>query len=208
MTTKILLADDHTMFRQALVAFLTSRPELELLHQATNGIDAWEQIQALRPDVAILDITMPGMSGIEVTRKNSDADHLTRIVILTMHNDHRLALEAKEAGADAFVLKENTLEELVTAIESVMKGGNFVSPSLRSMLRAHTHNGQTTILLSTREREVITLIAEGNSSKEIAREMDISPRTVDTYRKRLGDKLGLGNLAEMVRYAVKAGLVG
>jgi DNA-binding NarL/FixJ family response regulator len=208
MSTSILLADDHTMFREALIAFLETKPELQLVGQVTNGLDAWEAIQTLRPDVTVVDITMPGISGLEVASKNTDAGYLTRIVVLTMHNDHRLALEAREAGAEGFVLKENTLEELVTAIDTVMAGGSFVSPSLRGVLRGLRNNKQATVLLSAREREVITLIANGNSSKEIAREMDISPRTVDTYRKRLAEKLGVGSLAEMVRYAVRVGLVG
>jgi len=208
MPITILLADDHTMFRQALVAFLSSKPDIELIGQAINGDDAWQQIQTLQPDVAIVDITMPGLSGIEIAEKNADAGFPTHVVVLTMHNDQRLALEAHVAGAEGFVLKENTLEELHTAISTVMAGGTFVSPPLRSVLRANQRSTHPTVLLSARERQVVTLIAEGNSSKQIARVMDISPRTVDTYRKRLGDKLEVGSLAEMVRYAVRAGLVG
>jgi len=128
--------------------------------------------------------------------------------VLTMHNDHRLALEAQEAGANGFVLKENTLEELITAIDTVMAGSTFITPSLRSVMRTLRANGQTVHQLSARERQVLALLADGNSSKEIAREMDISPRTVDTYRKRLADKLEVEGLAEMVRYAVRTGLVG
>lgn len=207
MTTRLILADDHTMFRQALEAFLECKPELELLGQATNGLEAWEMIQTLRPDVAVLDVTMPGLNGIEVARKNADAGFLTHIVVLTMHNDQRLALEAQDAGVDGFVLKENTLDELVAAVETVMAGGTFVTPTLRVVLRGFQRRGQGVVLLSQREREVLTLLAQGNSSKQVARKMDISPRTVDTYRKRLGDKLELGSLAEMVRYAVRTGLV-
>lgn len=120
----------------------------------------------------------------------------------------RLALEAQQAGADGFVLKENTLEELVTAIDTVIAGGTFVSQSLRSAMRSLRIKGQTLHQLSDRERQVLFLIAEGNSSKQVARAMVISPRTVDTYRKRLGDKLGGGSLTEMVRYAVRVGLLG
>ena len=208
MPTTILLADDHTMFREALVAFLSTKPQLQLIGQATNGADAWQLIQDLQPDVAVVDITMPGLSGIDIARNNSAAGNRTRVIVLTMHNDHRLAQEAQQAGAKGFVLKENTLEELVTAIQAVMAGGTFITPSLRSVMRSARVSGQTIHALSARERQVLSLIAEGNSSKEVARAMDISPRTVDTYRKRLAEKLEVGSLAEMVRYAVRAGLVG
>lgn len=207
MPTTILLADDHTMFREALVAFLSTKPTLQLLDQTTNGDDAWQLIQELKPDITVVDISMPGLSGIDLARANTDADHPTRIIVLTMHNDQRLALEAQQAGAHGFVLKENTLEELVTAIDTVMAGSTFTTPSLRSIIRSHSASGQIIHQLSARERQVLVLIAEGNSSKEIARTMEISPRTVDTYRKRLCDKLGLRSVAEMVRYAVRMGLV-
>ena len=104
------------MFRQALVAFLTSKPDLQLLDQTTNGDDAWRLVQQLQPDVTVVDVTMPGLSGIDIARKNVKAGCPTRVVVLTMHNDHCLALEAQQTGANGFVLKENTLEELVTAI--------------------------------------------------------------------------------------------
>ena len=135
MPTTILLADDHTMFRQALVTFLTSRTELQLLEPATDGNQAWQRIQQLQPDVSVVDITMPGLSGIDIARNNADAGHPTRVIVLTMHNDARLAQEAQQAGADGFVLKENTLEELITAIDTVMAGGTFITPSMRSAMR-------------------------------------------------------------------------
>lgn len=208
MPTTILLADDHTMFREALVAFLSTRPNLQLLDQTTNGDDAWQLIQELKPDITVVDITMPGLSGIDLARANVAANHPTHIIVLTMHNDQRLALEAQQAGADGFVLKENTLEELVTAIDTVMSGKTFITPALRPFMRTQRAGGHAVHQLSTRERQVLSLIAEGKSSKQIARAMNISPRTVDTYRKRLSEKLEVDSLAEMVRYAVKIGLVG
>ena len=207
MTTRILLADDHTMFRQALVTFLKSNPRLELVGQAGDGEEAWRLIQTLRPDVTVLDIAMPGLGGLDVARRNAEAGYPTRIVMLTMHSDHRLALEAADAGADGFVSKDDTLEELATAINTVMACGTFVTPSLRSVLRGQQRSSQGTVVLSAREREVLRLIAEGRSSKEIARAFDISPRTVDTHRKHLAEKLGVGSVAEMARYAVRVGLV-
>ena len=208
MPITLLLADDHTMFREALVAFLATKANIQLLGQTTNGDDAWRLIRQLKPDVSVVDITMPGLSGIDLARNNIEDGHPTHIIVLTMHNDQRLAAEAQQAGADGFVLKENTLEELITAIDTVMDGNTFITPSLRSAMRSTRINGQALHQLSHRERQVLSLIAEGNSSKQIARAMNISPRTVETYRKRLGEKLQTGSLAEMVRYAVRVGLVG
>ncbi len=207
MTTTVILADDHAMFRQGLVPLLDAEHELELLAQAGNGREAWELIEALEPDVAILDISMPEMTGIEVARKTVDAGLSTHVVLLTMHEDPSAALEAQEAGAVGYLLKDNSFEELVTAVRMVVAGGTFVTPSIREKLQDLQHDGRAAAQLSKREREVIKLIALGKSSKEIGRIMDISPRTVDTYRKRLMDKLGLHGLADVVRYAVRVGMV-
>jgi DNA-binding NarL/FixJ family response regulator len=175
--------------------------------RAGNGREAWELIEALEPDVAILDISMPEKTGIEVARKTVNAGLSTHVVLLTMHEDPSAALEAQEAGAVGYLLKDKSFEELVTAVRTVVAGGTFVTPSIREKLQDLQHDGRAAAQLSTREREVIKLIALGKSSKEIGRIMDISPRTVDTYRKRLMDKLGLHSLADVVRYAVRVGMV-
>lgn len=205
MTIKVILADDHAMFRQGLTPLLEVGHELELLAQAANGRDAWELIEALRPDVAIVDVSMPELTGIEVARKTVNAGFRTRVVMLTMHEDPFAALQAQEAGAAGYVLKDNTFEELLIAVRTVAAGGTFVTPSIQAKLMELQRHGAA--LLSRREREVIKLIALGHSSKEIGRLMGISPRTVDTYRSRLMDKLGLHTLADVVRYAVRTGMV-
>lgn len=207
MTTTILIADDHDIFRQGLAALLDAEEGLVLLSQAGNGREAWEHIKSLEPDIAILDINMPDMTGIEVTRKTVDAGLKTQVVLLTMYEDPSTVLEGQEAGASGYILKDNSFEEMVTAVRTVVCGGTFVTPSIREKMQKMKRDGQSAVQLSKREREVITLIALGKSSKEIARVMEISPRTVDTYRKRLMDKLGLKNLAEVVRYAVRLGVV-
>lgn len=207
MPTKIVLADDHAIIRQGLAPLLEAEQGLELLAQAGNGREAWGLIESLRPDVAILDISMPEMTGIEVTRRVVDAGLYTQVILLTMHDDPSAALEAQEAGASGYVLKDNSFEELVQAVHAVVAGGRFVTPSIREKLRKLQRQGQTATQLSKREREVIKLIALGRSSKEIGRIMGISPRTVDTYRKRLMDKLDLHTLADVVRYAVRTGMV-
>lgn len=207
MTTTILIADDHDIFRQGLAALLDAEEGLVLLSQAGNGREAWEHIKSLEPDIAILDINMPDMTGIEVTRKTVDSGLKTQVVLLTMYEDPSTVLEGQEAGASGYILKDNSFEEMVTAVRTVVCGGTFVTPSIREKMQKMKRDGQSAVQLSKREREVITLIALGKSSKEIARVMEISPRTVDTYRKRLMDKLGLKNLAEVVRYAVRLGVV-
>lgn len=207
MTTTILIADDHDIFRQGLAALLDAEDGLVLLSQAGNGREAWEHIKSLEPDIAILDINMPDMTGIEVTRKTVDAGLKTQVVLLTMYEDPSTVLEGQEAGAFGYILKDNSFEEMVTAVQTVVCGGTFVTPSIREKMQKMKRDGQSAVQLSKREREVIKLIALGKSSKEIARILEISPRTVDTYRKRLMDKLGLKNLAEVVRYAVRLGVV-
>ncbi len=203
MTTSVIFADDHAILRQGLTPLLDAEPELQLLAQTGNGREAWELIEALEPDVAILDISMPEMTGIEVSRTTVDAGLTTHVVLLTMHEDPSAVLEAQEAGAAGYILKGTSFEDLLTAVRTVVAGGTFVTPSIREQLRKRQRDGRTATQLSGREREVIKLIALGNSSKEIGRFMDISPRTVDTYRKRLMDKLGLHSLADVVRYAVR-----
>ena len=207
MPIKIVLADDHAIIRQGLEPLFEAEQGMELVAQAGNGREAWELIESFRPDVAILDISMPEMTGIEVTRRVVDAGFYTQVILLTMHEDPSAVLEAQEAGASGYVLKDNSFEELVQAVHAVVAGGSFVTPSIQEKLRKLQSQGKTAALLSKREREVIKLIAQGQNSKEIGQIMGISPRTVDTYRKRLMDKLDLHTLADLVRYAVRTGMV-
>jgi DNA-binding NarL/FixJ family response regulator len=207
MTTSIILADDHAIFRQGLTQLLEPEHGFKLMAQVSNGREAWELIETLQPDVAILDITMDELTGIEVARKATNAGCHTRVLLLTMHSDPSMALEAQEAGAAGYVLKDNTFEELVTAVRTVVAGGTFMTASIQDRLRDLQSQGHTTIHLSKREREVIKMIALGHSSKEIGRLLGISPRTVDTHRNRLMGKLGLKTLADVVRYAVHTGIV-
>jgi DNA-binding NarL/FixJ family response regulator len=208
MTISVIVADDHAIFRQGLATLLQAEADIALLGQAANGAEAWGLIESLRPDVAILDLSMPETTGIEVARRVEAAGLDTRIVLLTMHDDPSAVLQAQEAGVAGYVLKDNSFEELVQAVHTVVVGGTFVTPSIRVKLRALQRDGRPAVPLSPRERDVIRLIALGNSSKETARIMAISPRTVDTYRSRSMHKLGLHSLADLVRYAVQAGMVG
>ena len=180
---------------------------LTIVGEAADGPAAQEMIWRLAPNIAILDICMPELTGIELTRRIEEQGRETRVVLLTMLDDPTVAVEAQAAGAAGYVLKDNSFEELLVAVRTVAAGGTFVTPSIQSRLRALRRNGRIPMILSPREREVIRLIADGNSSKQIARLLGVSPRTIDTYRIRCMNKLDLHTVADVVRYAVRAGLV-
>jgi DNA-binding NarL/FixJ family response regulator len=204
----VIIADDHAIVRQGVASLLQGEPDIALLGQGADGEAAWRLIETLQPDIAILDLAMPKASGIDVAYRVEAAALDTRCILLTMHDDPAAALQAREAGAAGYVLKDNSFEELVIAVRIVAAGGIFVTPAIQAKLRAFQRDGQKPAVLSPREREVIRLIAEGKSSKDIGRALAISPRTVDTYRNRLMDKLGLHSIADVVRYAVRQGMLG
>jgi DNA-binding NarL/FixJ family response regulator len=204
----VILADDHAIVRQGLAALLQGVPDISLLAQAADGEAAWELIETHQPDIAILDLAMPRATGIEVARRVEASALDTRVVLLTMHDDAATALQAQQAGVTGFVIKDNSFEELALAVRSVAAGGTFVTPAVRAKLNGLRRSGQRPVALSPREREVVRLIAGGQTSKEIGRALAISPRTVDTYRDRLRDKLGLHSVAELVLYAAQCGLLG
>jgi DNA-binding NarL/FixJ family response regulator len=203
---RLLLADDHAIFLQGLTRLLDAWPEAEIVAKASDGQEAWEQILLHRPDVAVVDIKMPLMNGIEIAEQVRARGLSTRVVVLTMHDEPALALEAEQAGVQGYVLKDDTFEELSQAIEKVVSGRQYMSPTVSESLHAfRLSSGGVT--LSPREREVLKLIASGLSSKAIARELDISPKTVETHRSRLMTKLDLHSVAELVRYAVETGFL-
>lgn len=208
MPLGVILADDHAIFLQGLAALLRAEPDIALLAQAADGEAAWRLIETYLPGVAILDLAMPKATGIEVARRVEAAALDTRVVLLTMHDDAATALQAQEAGVSGFVLKDNSFEELALAVRAVASGGTFVTPAVRAKLNALKRSGDKPVALSPRERDVVRLIAAGQTSKEIGRALAISPRTVDTYRDRLRDKLGLRSVAEVVLFAVQCGILG
>jgi DNA-binding NarL/FixJ family response regulator len=203
---RLLLADDHAIFLQGLTKLLDAWSEAKVVAEAADGQEAWELILGHKPDVAIVDIKMPQMSGIEIAEHVRDRGLSTRIVLLTMHDEPALALEAEQAGVHGYVLKDNTFEELSKAIKTVASGRRYMSPSVSEKLHAFRLNSGG-VTLSPREREVLKLIASGLSNKAIARELDISPKTVETHRSRLMSKLNLHSVAELVRYAVQTGFL-
>lgn len=200
----LLIADDHDMFRQGLSGLLSSNQNLDIISQASNGFEALELIQAHKPDVAIIDMTMPGLSGLELCCKIKQQNLSTRPIILTMHDDLLLAQEVMQSGACGFVLKDNTFDEVVAAIECAYKSEIYMSPSIK----ARMDQGEDKVLpLSFREQEVLRLLAEGITVKVIAAKLDVSTKSIDTYRQRLMKKLGADNSAQLIQYAVKRSLV-
>ncbi|AUB83605.1 LuxR C-terminal-related transcriptional regulator [Candidatus Thiodictyon syntrophicum] len=206
MSTTIILAEFQAMVRQGLVALFQREEDVSVLGQAADGDTAWQLIVQYHPAVAILDIALSGIHGIGLARRIEEAALNTRVVLLTMNSDPRAVLEAEQAGVAGYVLKNSTFEELSLALRTVAGGGTFMTPAVRRSLRDLQRNGQPAGTLTPRERTILRLIAHGKSSKEIARVLEISPRTVDTHRNRLMNKLDLHSVANVVRWAVLEGL--
>ena len=211
---RVLLGDDHTVLRQGLRKILEDRRDWRVVAEAGNGRDAVREAIELNPDVAVLDIGMPLLNGIEATRQIIRRAPTVRILILSMHSDQAYVTQAVQAGARGYLLKESAGSELIAAIAAVVAGKSFFSPAVAQVVfddyvRSLTQRGITDRYdaLSEREREVLQLVAEGKSSKEIAVVLSISPATVETHRTHLLQKLGLRNTAEVVRYATRRGIV-
>ncbi|OFW04307.1 MAG: DNA-binding response regulator [Acidobacteria bacterium RIFCSPLOWO2_02_FULL_68_18] len=211
---RILLADDHTVVRQGLRKVLEVRPDWEVVAEAGDGREAVRQAEELEPDVAILDITMPLLNGVEATRQIVRRSPSTRVLVLTMHADEAYVNQILQAGATGYLLKDSADVDLIQAVSAVSKGKSFFSPAIARMMlddyvRQVADRGVTDRydLLSEREREIFQLIAEGKANKEIATLLSISPSTVETHRARIMEKLDLHSAAEIVLYAVRKGIV-
>jgi two-component system, NarL family, response regulator NreC len=211
---RVLLGDDHTVLRQGLRRILEDRRDWRVIAEAGNGRDAVREAIELTPDVAVLDIGMPLLNGIEATRQIARRAPSVRVLILSMHSDQAYVTQAVQAGARGYLLKESAGSELISAIAAVAAGKSFFSPVVAQVVfddyvRGLTERGITDRYdaLSEREREVLQLVAEGKSSKEIADVLTISPATVETHRTHVLQKLGLRNTAEVVRFAARRGIV-
>jgi DNA-binding NarL/FixJ family response regulator len=207
---RVLLADDHRMVAEGLKTLLS--PEFDLVDVVEDGQALVEAARRLRPDVIVADIGMPRLNGFEALAELRKDDPGVRVVFLTMHQEAAYARRALEAGALGFVLKHSAPAELVTAIRAALDGGVYVSPALagelrRTPTRAPGSVAETGGALSARQREIVQLLAEGCSAKEIARRLDISHRTVEFHKYQMMDVLGLRSSAQLVRWAIKQGLV-
>lgn len=209
MTIRVLLADDHTMFRDGLKALLTASAEIQVVAEVGNGRDAVRRAAELRPDVAILDISMPEVNGIEAARMLQGKCPATRVVILSMHSSSEHVFRAFAAGAAGYLLKESAGTELVAAVRAVHGGQRYVSGAIAAQqapVVAAVGRAGPLESLSGRERQVLQLVVEGHSSAEIARRVHLSPKSVDTYRSRLMKKLGVGDVPALVKFAIQHGI--
>ncbi len=212
LSGRILLADDHSLFLNGLRALLERQPGLEVVGEAMDGRNAVTAALEKLPDVVIMDVSMPIMNGIEATRRITSELPAVKVLCLSMHAEARFVEGALEAGAAGYVLKECALEELLTAIRAVTGGQTYLSPAIAGTVvealktqRTRSHPS-VFALLSEREREVLQLLAEGDSAKEIAARLNLSVKTVGTYRERMMTKLDIHSLAGLVKYAIQEGL--
>ncbi len=209
---RVLLVDDHAVLRAGLKALLNAEPDLEVVGEAADGEEAVDRAMLLRPDVIVMDIQMPRMSGLEATRVLRSRGLEAKVLILTMHAESQYLLPLLEAGGSGYVLKSGADTELIEAIRTVYRGEVFLYPAATKLLvegylDRSTREGDPHDGLTEREREVLKLVAEGYSGTEIAERLVISPKTVDTYRERIMQKLGLRHRYELVRYALRKGML-
>lgn len=213
MTTRILLADDHALVRRGVRMILDAEPDLEVVAEAGDGAEAVDLAREHRPDLAVLDISMPRMTGLQAARELRRRTPETRLLMLSMHDNEQYFFESLKAGASGYVLKSAADEDLVTACRAAMRGESFLYPGVTSTLvrdylqRMHRGERVPASVLTPREEEVVKLIAEGSSSKEIAALLTISLKTVERHRANVLAKLGLRDRVELTRYAIRSGLV-
>lgn len=208
---RVMLADDHTILREGLVALLEEGGLCKVVAQAGDGMTAVEKAIEVRPDVAIIDLSMPRLNGLEAVRRIHRAAPQVRILVLTHHAEKEYVLPLVEAGAAGYLVKDSEASELRRAVSSLHAGHSYFDPRASTAL-AERHQGAAAKLdpygdLSPREREVLHLVCDGATTKEIARTLDIGVKTAENHRSRILAKLGLSNTAELVRYAARRGLI-
>ena len=211
---RVLVADDHTILRQGLCALLCRQTDMEVVGEAADGRSAVDLCGSQKADVVLMDITMAGMNGIEATRRITDEHPAAKVAILSMHSDESYVRRALKAGALAYLLKESAQDDIVMAIRSVASGKSFFSPRVRSLLQddyrrelGHAGVEDSYELLTPREREILLLIGEGHTNKEMAAQLDLSLYTIESHRRHILEKLNLHSGADLILYAVRKGLV-
>lgn len=212
---RILIADDHDLIRRGLRGLLKARPEWEVVDEACNGAEALEKAERLKPDVAILDFSMPLMEGPTAAAKMKDLSPETAVVVLTMHDSEQVIREVLSSGAKGYVLKSDADQDLVAAVEAVSQKRHFFTSRVAHLLldgflaepASDARGKKDQVQLTVREREVLALLADGVTSKQIAAKLNISVRTVESHRIHINRKLNFGSIADLVRYAIKHGMV-
>ncbi len=209
---RVLIADDHTMVRESLVTMLEAGGDVEVVAQAADGVEAVEKAELTRPDIVVADLTMPRLGGLEVIRRLREKVPNTKVLVLTMHQEDEYVLQAVRAGASGYLVKDSAASELLAAVRSLHAGRGHFGPQASKVLAEQLqHPGRAAAdpygSLTSREREVFHLIAEGQTTKEIARKLDISVKTAENHRGRVLAKLDMRNTAELVRYALRKGLL-
>ena len=211
---RILLADDHSIVREGLRALLERQQEFEVVGDAADGRQAVEMAETARPDVVVMDLAMPGLNGIEATRRITARSPQVSVVILSMHSDESYILRSLKAGARSYLLKDSLQVDLVDAVRAAAQGKSFFSPKVSKVLQEDYINEleargteDTWDLLTDREREILQLVAEGKTNKEIAALLNISPYTIDTHRSHILQKLNLHSAPELILYAIRKGII-
>ena len=209
---RVLLADDHNIVRSGLRRLLDAEPDIEVVSEASDGREAVELATQQSVDVVVMDLAMPNLNGIEATRQLLAQSPAPKVIVLSMHLDRRFVAGALQAGASGYLLKDCAAEELVSAIRSVAAGRTYLSPQISEVVVEGYVSGlaedesSAWAVLTPRQREVVQLLAEGKSTNEIASELYVSPKTVETHRHHIMSKLGVDSLAELVKYAIHEGL--
>ncbi len=212
MTVSILLVDDHPMIRQGLRNLLSGEAELRVVGEAGDGVEALKKIELFKPHILLIDMMMPNLNGLEVLRQAQKLSPATQTIVFSMHGAEPYVVEALRAGAAGYILKDAGPGEILNAIHTVLRGERYLSRGLAERLEASVYSAEDAPLdlyetLTTREREILEMTARGKSSTEIGEALSISPRTVEIHRSRFLKKLGLRNQMELVRYAIKRGIL-
>ncbi len=213
MTVNVLLADDHPIIRQGLLRLLEAEPDMKVVGEASDGLQAVQLAEKLKPTVLVLDMMMPGLNGLEVLRQVSKRSPGTLNIVLSMQSADAYVVEALKSGASGYILKDSGPGEVVLAVRQVLQGQRFLSPTLsEKLIDAYIHTAEKSTAdlyetLTDREREVLQMASEGLTNAEMAKRLSLSPRTVELHRSRMMNKLGLHNQTELIRYALKRGIL-
>ncbi len=212
MKIKVLLADDHKLFRDGLSTLLNKQPDMRVVGEAKDGTSSVQLARELDPDFILMDISMSDLNGIEATRRILAERPRTKVLMLSMHSDRRFVIEALKAGACGYLLKDSAFEELLVAIKTARENQFYLSREITSIVVEDYINlvksaeSSAFAILTNREREVLQLIAEGKATKEIANQLNVSVKTIETHRKQLMDKLNIHSIAELTKYAIREGI--